>query len=492
MLGTKDERRSRLVAACIGLLAWTASAAALEKPAAPKPRPKQAAEIGARVFDDKVLRSYHLDLAPDELAKLQDYGALAQGFEVRQVWATARLRFEGQVLERVAVRFRGDQSIWACVANGKRKVGERYPQFGFGSTDICAKFSLKLDFNRLAPRQRLDGLKALNLRSMSKDLTKMHERLGLALFHDMGFAAPRAVHARLFVNGVYWGLFLAVEQIDGAFTASRFPEAGGGNLYKESWPDATFSDERLLASLQTNKPVKGSQVKPDITRFKAFRDAVVTDSTDATNFRDRVAPFVDLQQFARYMAVDRGILNFDGVVACYDYGPGIRHNFYWYEDPRSRRLVLIPWDLDLVFIYPEPNYWTDNAPRDRNLVPNWNVVNKDYSSLTGYFDPGPEAVAQGAGYRLRPIDQDKFLRLARDATWQEFGLAAQELLDRHLTSERIESRLTAWREQIRAAVAEDSTLVPAEWTAAVDALARSVPDIRRNLQLMKDQRIVRE
>ena len=192
------------------------------------------------------------------------------------------------------------------------------------------------------------------------------------------------------------------------------------------------------------------------------------------------------------MAVDRGILNFDGVIACYDFGPGIRHNFYWYEDPRSRRLVLIPWDLDLAFVYPEPNYWTNNAPRERNVVPNWNVVNTDYRSLPGYFDPGSEAVARGQGYPLKPIDQDKFLRLARDATWQEFGSAAQELLDRHLTPERVAARLTRWRKQIGDAVAEDPTLVAADWSAAVDALERSVPDIRQNLLLMKEKRIVRE
>ena len=49
-----------------------------------------------------------------------------------------------------------------------------------------------------------------------------------------------------------------------------------------------------------------------------------------------------------------------------------------------------------------------------------------------------------------------------------------------------------WREQIGAAVAEDPTLVAAEWSAAVAALERSVPDIRQNLLLMKEKRVVRE
>ena len=249
-------RQSATTLVCVGLFSWAAVGSALETAKTPAQARASVpiSRIGDRVFDDDAVHSYSLEFAPEELAKLQDYGALAKGYEVHAVYVTARLRFEGQILERIAVRFRGDQSIWDCVANGQRKTGVRYPQFGFGSTDICAKFSLKLDFDRLEPNQRLDGLRALNLRSMSKDPTKMHERLGLALFHDMGLVAPRAAHARLFVNGTYWGLFLAVEQIDGRFAASRFPGGGDGNLYKETWPDATFTDERILASLQTNKP----------------------------------------------------------------------------------------------------------------------------------------------------------------------------------------------------------------------------------------------
>ena len=51
----------------------------------------------------------------------------------------------------------------------------------------------------------------------------------------MGVAAPRAVHAKLFINNKFIGLFALVEQIDSRFTRHN-SENGKRNLYKEVWP----------------------------------------------------------------------------------------------------------------------------------------------------------------------------------------------------------------------------------------------------------------
>jgi spore coat protein CotH len=442
--------------------------------------------IGDRVFDDDAIHSYYLYLQPAELATLQDLGPQVGAYEAHPVYVHARLRLGDQVLEPIGVRYRGDQSLWDCVEDGQRRVGVRYPQFGFGQTDICAKFSLKLDFDRYDRDQRLFGLKALNLRSMSKDPTKMHERLGYALFRDMGIVAPRVVHARLYVNDEYWGLFSVVEQVDGRFTRARFPGSGNGNLYKEAWPDASFPDARLRQTRRTNRRDRASI---DVSDFAAFRDAVVSETTRASNFAERLGGLVDIDYLARYMAVDRGIANFDGVVSCYAFGPGIRHNFYWYQDAPDQPFILIPWDLDLVMVHPEPNFWTDNQRHGRSAIPNWNVSSEELDPIVAFFDPGGQAVASGMGYPVFPIDKDKFLRLLRDAAWPEFVAAAERFLERHLVQEVIDRRIARWSAQIAGAVAEDPTLDAEEWTAFVEKLRRDVPALRRNLRLMKEERL---
>ncbi len=467
--------------ALLPLVLWAGEASVTENEAR--------AAIGERVFDDDVLRSYYLTLEPKGMQALQDLGSQVKGFQVRPTYVRARLKFEDRVLDSIAVRYRGDQSLWDCVANGQRRVGVRYPQFGFGHTDICAKFSLKLDFDRFAPQQRLDGLKALNFRSMSKDPTKMHERLGFALFRDMGIVAPRAVHARLYVNGQYWGLFSVVEQVDGRLTRARLPQSGSGNLYKETWPETSFTDQRLREARRSNRRPRDSI---DVSDFAAFRDVVTSETTEAGNFKERLGRLVDLEYLARYMAVDRGIANFDGVVSSYAFGAGVRHNFYWYRDSPGKPFILIPWDLDQVLVHPEPNYWTDNAPHGKSTIPNWNVTNTDVSPVLSYFDPGGRALAAGWGYPVSPIDKDKFLRLLRDVMWEEFVKAAETFLEHVLVQDLVDQRLEKWRRQIAGAVDEDPTLDAQEWERMLDELRRDVPLLRRNLQLMKDRRIVRE
>jgi hypothetical protein len=443
---------------------------------------KMKPDIGFGVFDEDSVRSYRLYFAGGDLARLLDFSDLVpKSYTVTPVFVPARLICRGRTIDSVAVRFRGDQSLWDCVSGGKRKKNIRYPQFGFGNADICAKFSMKIDFNRYNKDNRLCGLKALNFRSMSADPTKMHEKLGYSVFSDMGIASPRSAYARLFVNDTLWGLFGITEEIDGRFTKSRYPKSGDGNLYKDLWPDANASDAKILEALVTNND---SGETPDIADFKALRDAVNAAGTDSTNFRGKIAPLVDIPYLVRYILVDRGIMNFDGLMSLYE--GGMRHNYSWYHEDESKLFRLIPWDLDKIFIYPEPNFWTNNAPSGKNTVPNWNVVNSSYADIRCYFDPG----SGGGSYKVSPIDKDKLLRLFRSATWSDFRVQGKAFLDSVLTENRLNARIGKWRTLIAGAVGEDPTVDSTEWAGMVDSLSHTIPLLRTNLKMMMDTLIV--
>lgn len=441
--------------------------------------------IGDYIFDDDTVRTYRLYLSESEIKRLLDFNALVSGFTVNKVWATGRLVFEDRSLDSISVRFRGDQSIWDCISGGERKKDVHYPQYGFGNGDVCAKFSMKFDFNRINRDQRLYGLKALNFRSMSFDPTKMHERLGFSLYRDMEVNAPRAVHARLYVNDSLWGLFCVAEEIDGRFLKSRYPLTGNGNLYKEAWPEEAASESFLLSALETNN---NPEDNPNVSDFMAFRDSVINESTDSVNFLSKISKLVDIHHLIRYIVVDRCIGNFDGIVSAYAFGGGahMRHNYFWYHNEETGLFELIPWDLDKALLFPEPNFWSNNQPTGSNQIPNWNVINSDYTPIFCDFDPG-----SFGGYYVEPIDTDKFLRLVRTTTWKQFTAQCRHFLDNFFTSAKVDERIDKWHKQIAQPVGNDPTIDSTEWNLMVDSLKKAIPLMRTNLELMSDTLIVR-
>jgi spore coat protein CotH len=185
------------------------------------------ATIGDRVFNEQLVQSYYLTISDAEYAKLMDMSTLLlnQWTVNEDRYVKASLRIGETELPSIAIRFKGQFSIWGCVdyATGTRAVRVEPV---FRDIDVCQRFSLKLDFDRYDDNARLDGLKKLNLHAMAADPSKMRERLGYSLYRDMNLLAPRAVHARVFINGEYHGLFAAVEEVDGRFTANRFPHSG--------------------------------------------------------------------------------------------------------------------------------------------------------------------------------------------------------------------------------------------------------------------------
>lgn len=431
--------------------------------------------IGDELFDETEVKSYYLTFTDRAYAELMDLSTLLIDRTTvnEDRYVEASLRVGDAELPSIAVRFKGQFSIWGCVdqASGTRRV--RVEPF-FGDIDVCQRFSMKLDFNEYQSDARLDGLKKLNLHAMSADPSKMRERLGYSLYRDIGVLAPRAVHARVYINGEYHGLFAAVEEVDGRFTANRFPSSGDGNLYKELWPAAHISPADAKAALKTND----DPAIADVSDLLAFRDAV--GSTSAADFAANLAPYIDVDYLARYIVVNRAINDFDGVMAFY-YGwgpPPANHNLYWYHDTESGQFRLIPWDLDKSFWYPEPNFWSDNAPNGQNVTPNWNVITSSCSGYTAWFDN------LNMPYKMMAIDCDPLLRLLRGQVYESQKDITAAFLSGPFSEASVRTKLDAWRAQIAGAVEDDALVDATKWQSAVDALIAELPSLHANVTLM--------
>jgi spore coat protein H len=391
------------------------------------------------LFDQTQLRTYNLVVAQSDLDTINQNPAA-------EMYVPAGMEFEGKSYGPYRMRYKGSAGAFLPPCTLGVDASPPSPKLG--------KCSIKVDFDQSDPQARFYGLKRINFHSMDQDGSMLRERLAYSLFREMGVAAPRAAHARLLINGKLEGLFAIVEQIDGRFTRGRFGEGGQGNLYKEVWP--TYSDPSVyVAALENNT------AQPAVQRMVDFAAAV---DAGPAGF----ASFIDRDYMLRYIAVDRVIVNDDGMFHFWcdkiaqgnnpgDFG---NHNYYWYEAKDTNRFWLIPWDLDFAF----------DARADDVVYPQWTV---SAACVCGYKNYGIQ----------RPASCDKVVSYL--ATWlDDYNAKVDDFIAGPFEASKVDSKLDSWSAQIQSAVSEAVFLQGAPtvsaWQLAVLQLRADIANARMN------------
>ncbi len=287
------------------------------------------------IFDHSSVKSYEVLLDEDSLAFLDAEPA-------REIYVEGKFVFQGDTIGPVGIRYKGAYGGFeGC------KEGSIFEQEGKKLDN--GKCSVKIKFNWGETYEKFYGLKKLQLHAANSDKSKMHDRLGYHLYKEFGVTTARSTHAHLSINGEYSGLFEVVEQIDGRFTAYNYPEDGDGNLYKKTWPltqeNTVVSIDSLLKWLKTNEEVS------DVSDMLEMGQAIV-DASDDDALRSEMEQWFDVDEMLRYIVVDRAIANDDGMYKWYCKEGGVlchNHNFYLYQEEISKRVHVVPWDLDGVF-----------------------------------------------------------------------------------------------------------------------------------------------
>ena len=360
------------------------------------------------LFDPTQLHTFELDIAPDDLARV-DSDPKAEEY------VPAQLSFEGASYE-VGYRYKGSVGAFRPPCTTEFEGGPR-----------AGKCSIKLSFNWQAPDAKFFGLKKLLFHAMNKDESQLRERLGYSLFRTMGVPAPRAVHAVLKINGEA-ALYALVEEVDGRFTRSRFSEGGEGNLYKEVWP-IHDDPEVYRSALETNE-----DEMPSVSRMLAFQAAVHEGA-------EPMARWMDVDTTVSYMAVDRLILNDDGAFHFYCVAGGIgnnpappgNHNYYWYEAEHTDHVWIIPWDLD-------------QSLRDVNYPPH---LPSDWRARPSTTECG---MCGGGGLALNGHAPGCDPVIRNFQAWQaQYEAKLDELLAGPFSKATVDAQLDAWLSQIREA-----------------------------------------
>lgn len=222
-------------------------------------------------------------------------------------------------------------------------VGIRYKGNGtFLEARDTLKRSFKIRLNHFVPHQRLEDVETLNLQNQITDASYMNEVLAYRLYRDAGVPAPRTAYARVYLtvpgqyHRHYLGLYSLTEAVDRHFLLRHFGTRRGA-LFKP----VTSS---LFADLGSDWAAYQQIYDPKIPLFPEHKKRLidlarcVTHADDRT-FAARIGEYIDLPEFARFLAVMVYLSDIDGLL-----GPG--QNFFLHLHPKTLRFQFIPWDQD--------------------------------------------------------------------------------------------------------------------------------------------------
>lgn len=325
----------------------------------------------------------------------------------------AAVQCDDVAFDQVGVRFKGNSS--------------------FGISGV--KKSLKIDFNEYDDNLTFLGLKKLNLNNGYKDPTMMRAKIFLD-FARTYVPTIRAVHTRVYINGEYWGLYTAAEQIDKTFVQSRFGDDEDGNLFKGaasddlSGPNSDFgSDLTWLGTdpsdYHDNYQLKTNEELDDYSQLIDFID--ILNNQDPTNFPTLLEPVFDVQNGLVGLALNNLFVNLDAY-------NGSAHNYYLYDRDDSGKFTHIHWDTNESFGRFLMNVSHGDDPLE--LDPFWL----------------PEGGPQPGGDEERPLMENLW---ANSGYTNDYLCYLQLMLDQGFNSTTVQARIDELADLIRTDVYAD-------------------------------------
>lgn len=188
----------------------------------------------------------------------------------------------------------------------------------------------------------------------------LFEAVGFKMFNLTGLPAPEThfVHFRVVDDtsetganqyaGDFWGLYLAVEQIDGEFLDNH--ELPDGNMYKmENWTGDLNNQGPLAA---TDK----SDLNTFLFNYSGTSNSSNNPLTGVGSQQNNEAWWratFNLEQYYNYRALVEGIHHYD---------IGLGKNYMYYLNPETNLWMVVPWDLDLTWDDGMYEAWNGSGP----------------------------------------------------------------------------------------------------------------------------------
>ena len=214
------------------------------------------------------------------------------------------------------------------------------------ATRSASKPGLRVDFNRYVAGQEFLGLSALVLDNVLKDPSAIREWASMAFIAQMGQPAPRESFARLYVNGVYEGVYVLVEPVDSRFLARTLGD-GSGYLFEHRFLNGFYADYLgdNYDAYKARFDAQTHRLEPDAVLYSPIHDLFYEINQDLNGvWRERVDQLIDLPQLMTHVAIETFLSEVDGFL-----GTAGMANFYLHRGAGTVRHRLLAWDRDTTF-----------------------------------------------------------------------------------------------------------------------------------------------
>lgn len=279
-------------------------------------------EYESRLFDTEEVMQVNILMDEEEWQKMLD-GATAE------TYYQCNIEINGETFYRVGIRPKGNTSLTAIASDPE--------------TD---RYSLKLEFDQYVDGQTCYGLDKLILNNNYADATNMKEALIYDMYQYLDADSSLYNYAEIFVNGEYWGVYLALEAVEDSFILRNYGTEKG-NLYKP--------ESMNMGGMGGGFPMGGSGANlnytdDDLNSYSAIWDGEVTATKEADHKRvvkalkhisegNNLETYADVDNLLKYMAVHVFAVNEDSLSGM------MAHNYYLYE--YDGQLNILPWDYNL-------------------------------------------------------------------------------------------------------------------------------------------------
>lgn len=210
----------------------------------------------------------------------------------------------------------------------------------FRNLDQKAAFKIKTNFVK---GENFFGLKKLTLNNMVQDPSMLHEATVYRLYRAMGVPAPRVGYARVYINGVDFGLHANIETYDDVMLKRWMPTTK--NLY-----EGAYFQDVIMSQYEAIEADEGDPI--DRTDLRGLAEA--NDTKWGLDWYNEFTKRTDVKQMLAEWAVERYVAHWDG------YSWQIRNNYYLHTTDQGI-FSLFPWGSDQTLLGHLPFLATDNV-----------------------------------------------------------------------------------------------------------------------------------